>query len=155
MKTKDVIVSGRKYQISKMTPLVAVRIHGWLVYVALKFAQGQTQAPPDSVGEAPPANLQEQAEGTVKMLWLMAPSALNEESCEKIQRYALQSCCYYDAATSAPCTLVVNGNFVDKALEEDAVGVSNLITESLVFSISPFFAEGLTKVQRATPQKAN
>jgi hypothetical protein len=50
---------------------------------------------------------------------------------------------------------VVNGNFVDKALEEDAVGVSNLITESLVFSISPFFAEGLTKVQRATPQKAN
>ena len=130
-----------------MTPLVGGRVYGWLRVAALKYAEGKIQG----VQEQPtPEDPSELANGTVGFCWMIAPMALSEESCEKIQRYALQSCSYYDAATQAPCALLVNGQIADAALRDDGPGVDELVIASLQFSISPFFLKGLLA---AAPKK--
>lgn len=153
-KNKDTSLGEYKYRLSKMSPLIASRIHGWLVYVALNFAQ-QQQDKPEIKSDAPviALDVKEQADGTVKMLWLMAPSALSEEACTKIQMYALRACEQYDPNNVTVPVLMADGRFAARGLEEDAVAVSELITRSLQFSLSPFFIEGLQAARAATPNK--
>ncbi len=143
-RTKDLTVSGRRYQLQKMTPLVASRVHGWLTYVAISYVQKDSDKKSEAQAPEPQADPQTQAENIVKMLWLMAPSALSEETLGKIQAHALRAVSRMDEATGAsvPVTMA-DGRWTDKDLEDDAVGVGELIAASLQFSLSPFFAQGL------------
>ena len=153
MQSKDVTVSGRKYKIEQMTPFVAGRVYGWLKGAAIKFARedkGQPSAPDRS--QVPSQEEQREiADGSVKYTWSIAPSTISEEACEKIQRYALQVCRYYDAATNAACDLLVNGQIADAALRDDGPGVDSLILLSLQFSCSPFFSRELVEMFPPTP----
>ena len=155
MQTKDVTVSGRKYRIEQMVPLMAGRVKGWLWSASIKFARddrGQT-APAES-RSLTPAELQELAEGSVKYAWSIAPSSISEEACEKIQRYALQQCKYFDASTQAPCDLLVGNTIADAALKDDGPGIDELIVHSLQFSVSPFFSKELAERLNPAAPKA-
>ena len=126
-KTREVSVNGKTYLVGKMTPLVASRIHGWLVYVSLKFIQEQANKSiqPESAQETVEVDAKTQAEGMTEAMWLFSPSALSEETCEKIQRYALKVCSYPDGATNAPIpVLMQDGRWTDKTLEDDATVVT-------------------------------
>jgi hypothetical protein len=153
MQSKDVTVNGKKYHIEQMTPFVAGRVYGWLKGAAIEFSRrdkGQTSAP-DRNQTPSPEEQQEIADGSVEYTWSIAPSTISEEACEKIQRYALQVCRYYDAPTNAPCDLLVNGRIADAALQENGPGVDDLVLKSLQLSCSPFFLRELLKMFPATP----
>lgn len=154
MQTKEVTVSGRKYKIEQMTPFLAGRVYGWLKGAIIQFARKETptNSAPD-VRQLTPEEQKEAADGSVKYSWALAPSNISEEACEKIQRYALQQCKYFDAATQAPCDLLVGGQIADAALREDGPGVDALIVESLKFSISPFFLKELLEMTQTAPAK--
>jgi hypothetical protein len=90
-----------------------------------------------------PEEQTELADGSVEFAWSIAPSNISQEACEKIQRYALEACSYYDGATNAPCSLLVNDQIADPVLREDGPAVNELIVKSLQLSVSPFFLKEL------------
>jgi hypothetical protein len=160
---KNITIGSRHFQIRKMTPLIASRIHSWFVYIAVKIAQesmrqsssAEMTAAIESAEKETPENPQELAEARVKFIWFQAPGALSEEACEKIQQHALNVCTYLTAESIgayAPLTMA-NGKWADASLEDDAVTVSDLITEALIYSIAPFFLKGLPKTSDAIPTK--
>lgn len=146
-RTKDVTIDGKKYQLSKMTAMVASRIHNWLVTASIKFqAEQQNITTPAAEEEAlheeeRKKDPQKAAAATVAMLWLLSSSTLSEEACTKIQNYALRSCSLYpDDGVGMPSPIMLaDGRWAVKALETDATAVNQLVIESLQFNISPFF----------------
>lgn len=156
MQSTEVTIKGQKYKIDQMTPFVAGRVYGWLKGAAIKFARddnGQSNGF-DRQAVVKPEEQKELADGSVKFTWTIAPSAISEEACEKIQKYALQSCWYFDASTSAPCQMLVGGNVAAPFLKDDAPGVDELVLKSLQYSISPFFLKELLEMQSAAPTTA-
>lgn len=145
-KTKDVLISGRRYTISKMTPETGCLIHSLLVNVATQFAMSQQSVTTESQPSAQPTNLQEKAEGTVKFLWLMSPAHLSEAQYRMVQKHALAVCGYYispEVPVPNPVRMADGVRWADNALEDDPAGVMELITQALQFCIAPFFASGL------------
>jgi hypothetical protein len=140
--SSKVKVNGRWYQIQKMTPLVAVRVHGWLVSA---FAASQKHSPLESsdVNSESSGNVQsseDQARDAVKALWFTAGGFMAEATMERIQLYCLRCCSSFAGDSDLPVPVItVDGRISDKELEQDATAVSELILQSLQASIAPFF----------------
>jgi hypothetical protein len=156
-KTRDCTFAGKRYQIGRMSPTDAIMVHGHLVNVsfgiAVKFSQaGNSNGNGSAPSQAkPPEEVQKLAEGTVRELWHLAASYISEETYKSTQNIALKACKYYDEATSATMQVrLADGRWAAPGLEDDAVSVGQLITEAVVFNISPFFVSGLTEKSAAS-----
>jgi hypothetical protein len=154
-RTKDVELSGKRYQLTKMTPFVASRVHGWLKYTSVQYSQQQIKEHPEIIATAqataaaPRENLVEFAEGVVGFMWTLASSFLSEETYMKVQNYAMRGVFVYPEPTNPIQTplpvLMADGRFSVSELEQNAADVNTLILRSLEFSIAPFFLEGAQK----------
>lgn len=149
---KAVTIQGRNYLVESMTPETACMIHSWLVFVALKLSDEQMNSQsPEGQQQEVPKNPQLKADGTVTMLWLMAPSVLSEANYRSVQKYALAVCKYIDEPTGAPVSVrMADGRWADVNLKTDPVAVGDLVTAALQFNIAPFFVAGLTRTAGAT-----
>ena len=151
---KEFSVNGRPYLIGKMTPLVAHRIYNWLANAAARMVvacakDAGTATVEETPKELTPEEMKEKAESMVEFLWTSASSTLGEDACERIQRHALGTIQYNDTVTNAVVpVLFPDGRWTDKALEQDAPAVADLILESLKSNVSPFFAKGLARPQK-------
>ena len=152
-KTKDVTISGRRYQLAKMTPETGCLIHSLLVYVGLKYAEGKVENADAIAASVPPPSDDPvaRAEGITRMLWLMAPATLPEASYRSIQKYALAACSFYlkPDMPPSPVKMADGVRWADAELADDGPGMQELVTQSIIFSISPFFALGLATAQSA------
>lgn len=152
--TKEVLIADHKYRIGKMNPLIAVRVHGWLMAAAIAQMRGQlsTAVPQSETLSEPEVDTtldpQKSAEDTVGMIWVESATHLSEEVVTKIQGYCLQVCNYFQDGSTSPIPVSMkDGRLAAPGLEGDPVAVGYLITKSLQFSISPFFFVPSLKVQ--------
>lgn len=136
--TRDTYIDKNHYQLSKMTALVASRIHGWLLNVAadtISKEEGKQEPDAAAIDLTP----EQRADAIVEVLWLRASNVLSEEAITKIQNYALQTCGYFQDADVAIPIIMRDGRIAAPGLANDPVVISNLIRQSLQFNISPFF----------------
>jgi len=143
---KEVTVNGRRYQISKMTPLVACRIHNWIVSGQAKMAMQMAEYMPEEIPEKDESAIskltpEERADGAVVSTWNMASTAWSEELIEKIQMHCLKAVLSYpDEADGPPAPVMSSdGRWADRRLQDDTQAVDQLIREALKFNVSPFF----------------
>lgn len=151
---KEFTIGNQRYQIGKMTPLIASRVHNWILSGAAKLAQDQPDVPsngnaPDaSIAELSPEERQARADAIVAGTWVMASTLFSEELCEKVQMHCLLQCSQFapgDNGDAPPVPIIsANGRWAVKSLEQDALAVNQLILASLKFNISPFFLAGIS-----------
>lgn len=144
-----------------MSPLTASRIRQWLDIAAVNYARKDVasgmaskvkEATNEEVSKLTP---EEQADGSVAFVWMLAADSLSEDTIIKIQNYALRCCSVYDDQVSVFIPLLMpSGQWTGQALylEQDALTVGDLITKALQFNLSPFFLRGLTQSTPATNQ---
>lgn len=146
--TKEIALNEHRYQLRKMTPLVAGRIHNWLVAGMAKLARENASEAnseqPESDGSVPV----ERAEGMVASIWVLASTLFSEELCEKVQTHCLQSCSEFPDSSDAPAVpiMMANGRWASPRLEQDPVAVNQLVLAALKFNIAPFFIGSISSL---------
>lgn len=144
--TKDVVLNGSRYQISRMDAAVG----SWLLFKlmdALRKIFAGEQA-----GEQPePQELeQNQKEAAANAMISAMLMTLEKDEFTKVQREALKVVGQYAAVGEKEVLLPVlmqNGSFAVPALKKDIVSVVTLTSGSLYFNLSPFFlGDGLKDI---------
>jgi septum formation topological specificity factor MinE len=145
VETKDVVVGGARYQISRMNAAVG----SWLLFKLLdslrKIMEGVEQN-----GQQPMEISLEQKEQAANALVQGMLMTLDKDLFEQVQHEALKVVGQYTAIgekeTVLP-VLMMNGTFAIPQLRNDIVSVVTLTSNALFFNLSPFFlGDGLKDI---------
>jgi hypothetical protein len=135
--TKDVVIGGTRYQISRMNAATG----SWLLFKLLdslrKIMEGVEQN-----GQQPVDISDDQKEQAANALVQGMLMTLDKDLFEQVQREALRVVGVYTAVGEKEVILPVlmaNGTFAVPQLKNDIVGVVTLTSGSLYFNLSPFF----------------
>jgi hypothetical protein len=136
--TKDIVLNGSRYQISRMDAAVG----SWLLFRLIDsirkiFADG------DQTEQQPVQELdQSQKEAAANAMISGMLMTLDKDDFVKVQREALKVVGQYAAIGEKEVVLPVlmaSGGFAVPALKNDIVSTVQLTSSSLYFNLSPFF----------------
>lgn len=137
--TKDLVLNGNRYQITRMDAAVG----SWLLF-KLMDTMRKIFAEVEPNGQQPQELGTEQKESAAYAMISAMLMTLDKDDFGKVQREALKVVGQYAAVGEKEVLLPVlmaNGSFAVHALKNDIVSVVNLTSGSLYFNLSPFFLE--------------
>ena len=141
--TRDVVVGGNRYQISRMNAAVG----SWLLFKLIDsmrklFSNNTVEAAtPEPVVELDNEKKSQAANALIQGMLM----TLDRDLFEQVQREALTVVAQYTAVGDQEVILPVlmkNGSFAVPALKNDIASVVALTSNSLYFNLSPFFLTG-------------
>ena len=135
--TKDLVLNGSRYQISRMDAAVG----SWLLF-RLMDSMRKIFADTDGTQPEPQEVAPDQKEQAAHAMISAMLMTLEKDDFVKVQREALKVCGQYAAVGEKEVVLPVlmaSGGFAVPALKNDIVSVVTLTSGSLYFNLSPFF----------------
>lgn len=144
MRTKEIVVNGRNYQLRKMDPVAGSFIYLRMLGTLMLAAQNDDMRKQYDVDESAPKPTEEQRTRVLISGSIMR--GLSFEDTRFAHQQALQcvseSVMIKDQAAYIP-VMTDTGHWSNGSSEltEDGATVQKLVIESLVFSLQPFFVE--------------
>lgn len=153
MKTKIVEVRGSNYQLRKMLPDVGSYIYMRMMGALLEFKRSGNV---EDVKQEPEQAMNE--EQKARLMCGLAAMKLSFEDTQFIQRQAMltvSKAVVSNAGESFIPVMQDSGRWVDDELLSNPALVQELVQESLVFSLSGFFAESGNSKATTNPATTN
>jgi len=151
MKTKPVEVSGRSYLLRRMAP-----VSGSYIYMRMMGAMMERVAAAANVEEVrKSADVQLEANPEERARLLISLTFMQGLSLADMQFAHREALLVASEAEHSIPVMAADGRWADPTLEEDPRAVHDLVVESLVFSLAPFFVQSGSTTADGKPAATN